>query len=464
MRKNFIIVLILLLCNITFSQKNKVEQSFKQFISDYNSASYHLIFESFSGSMQQTLPIENTKDFFSGLQSEAGIIIASELYKSDDNSSVTFKTTFERSIFLVQISVDAKNKISSLLVNPFIEPSTSILINHLDGYPVDIASTIYENVKDFPLNTEIAIAIIKAGKPKYYGVKIVNDTLKSYRNSTKIFEIGSLSKVFTATILSTLVVEGKIELKDNINPNFPFLFNSNAAITFETLANHTSGLPRLPTNLDVSNTENPYKNYGAKEFDYYLAHQLQLNSAKDKLYEYSNTGAGLLGYALGLSQQSTYSELLSELIFKKYKMNSSFTNSKSLGNNLVHGLNATGEKVSNWDFDVLEGAGGILSTTSDLVQFANAQFQLTNEATQLTQKPTAIVNENMKVGLGWHLLKSKKGYDLIWHNGGTGGYSSSMALDVKNKNGVIILSNVSALTPKNKKIDALCFSLTEILY
>ena len=334
MRKNFLIILILIFCNITFSQKNKVEQPFEKFISDYNSASYHLIFESLSGSMRQTLPIEKTKDFFGGLQLQAGTIIASELYKSDDNSSATFKTTFERSIFLIQISVDAKNKITGLLVNPFIEPSTSILVKQLDEYPEDIASIIYEKVKDFPLNTEIAIAIIKAGNPKYYGVKIVNDTLKSYRNNTKIFEIGSLSKVFTATILSTLVVEGKIHLKDNINPNFPFLFNSNAAITFESLANHTSGLPRLPTNLDVSNTENPYKNYGAKEFDYYLTHQLQLNSANDKSYEYSNTGAGLLGYVLGLSQKSSYSKLLSELIFKKYKMNSSFTNSKSLGNNL----------------------------------------------------------------------------------------------------------------------------------
>ena len=89
-------------------------------------------------------------------------------------------------------------------------------------------------------------------------------------------------------------------------------------------------------------------------------------------------------------------------------MKNSFTTSQNLGNKLVKGLNANGEKTSNWDFDVLLGAGGILSTTTDLVQFAQAQFDTKNKALELTRKQTATVNENMQIGLGWHLLKSQK--------------------------------------------------------
>lgn len=229
-------------------------------------------------------------------------------------------------------------------------------------------------------------------------------------------------------------------------------------MTFESLANHTSGLPRLPQNLH-NDEVNPYKSYGAKELDYYLSNQLKLNSLTNNIYDYSNLGAGLLGYTIGISQKKTLQDLFENRIFKKYKMINSFTNNKSIGKQLVKGLDEKGVEIANWDFDVLLGAGGILSTTSDLVQFAQAQFDPKNKELELTRKQTAIANENMQIGLGWHLLKSIKGSDLIWHNGGTGGYSSSMVLDVNNKNGVIILSNVSGFSSKNEKIDALGFAL-----
>ena len=69
----------------------------------------------------------------------------------------------------------------------------------------------------------------------------------------------------------------------------------------------------------------------------------------------------------------------------------------------------------------------------------------------------------MSTGLGWHIIKSKSGTILNWHNGGTGGYSSSMAIDTKSKNGIIILSNVSAFNQNMGNIDKLCFELIETL-
>jgi CubicO group peptidase (beta-lactamase class C family) len=430
MKIKCVVLMILMLSNVVFSQSEKCQNSFDQFIKNYNSNLYDCIFDHFSIGMQQALPFEKSQQFFSGLQVQAGTIKTYDLQKTENDNTAIYKTTFERGIFSIQISVDTENKISGFLVQLFIEPSNSILVNRLNGYPKEIASIIYTNSKDFPPNTQVSVAIITNGKAKYYGAKVVNDTLIAIENNNKVFEIGSLSKVFTSTILAALVVDGKINLKDQINPVYTFLFKNNASITYESIANHTSGLPRLPINLDVSNTENPYKNYGVKEFDYFLSNQMQLASATNNEYDYSNTGAGLLGHTLALSQNTTFKDLLENLIFKKYKMNASYTNAQNIGNRLVRGLDAKGDEISNWDFDVLVGAGGILSTTTDLVQFAQAQFEPKNKALELTRNPTATINDNMKIGLGWHILKSKKGGNLIWHNGGTGGYSTSMALDV----------------------------------
>jgi CubicO group peptidase (beta-lactamase class C family) len=326
-------------------------------------------------------------------------------------------------------------------------------VNSLSKYPKEIAEIIFSQSKDFPNNTQLSIAIIENGETNYYGIIKENDTLKPTENQKKIFEIGSITKVFTSTILASLVESKKINLTDEINSYYSFAFKDNTKINFESLANHTSGLPRLPENLDLSNEINPYKNYGKPEIEQYLKNLVKLGN---KTYSYSNLGTGLLGYTLGLSQKTTFQNLLKKKIFNKYKMKNSFTSSHNLGNSIIKGLNKKGEIVSNWDFDVLFGAGGILSTTEDLVLFANAQFIPKNKELELTRKTTFEIKGNTKIGLGWHKLEFKNGKDLLWHNGGTGGYSSSIVMKVEEKMAVIILSNVSDI---NVQIDALSYEL-----
>lgn len=334
--------------------------------------------------------------------------------------------------------------------------------NALNNYPTEIAETIYSESKDFPNNTQLSVALIRNGETNYYGMIKENDTLKSIKNNDRLFEIGSITKVFTSTVLASLVERKKIKLTDNINIYYPFTFKDNIKLNFENLANHTSGLPRVPENLKISSGTNPYKNYGEREIHEYLKDLLKLENEPSKTYTYSNLGAGLLGYTLGLSQKTNFQELLQKTIFDKYKMTNSFTNSQNRGNKLVEGRSPEGDVVSNWDFDVLVGGGGIISTTEDLAKFANAQFNLKNKELPLTRKPTFYIDENMKIGLGWHILKSKDGKEFIWHNGGTGGYSSAMAVDVDNKTAVIILSNVSGFNPNMKNIDKICFELINV--
>jgi CubicO group peptidase (beta-lactamase class C family) len=178
------------------------------------------------------------------------------------------------------------------------------------------------------------------------------------------------------------------------------------------------------------------------------------------IFEYSNLGVGLLGYTLGLSQKTSFQNLLQTKVFDKYGLTQSYTSSEDLGDRLIKGLDYEGYEVTNWDFDVLFGGGGIISSTEDLSKFAIAQFNPENLELALTRQPTIQLNENSAIGLGWHIELSKNKNDLYWHNGGTGGYSSCMVLNVDKNLGVIVLSNVSGI---NETIDELSFELLKVL-
>jgi CubicO group peptidase (beta-lactamase class C family) len=327
------------------------------------------------------------------------------------------------------------------------------------------AELIYENAKSFPENTQLSIAIIEDANVKFIGVIRINDTLQLLDNHERVFEIGSISKVFTATLLANYVVNHKLELNNTIQDIIDFKINSNEKITFLHLANHTSGLPRIPSNfnLTIADRNNPYRNYNKDKLIEYMTEKITLKESPGTEYDYSNLGAGLLGHILAEYTNSTYDKLLYEHIFSRYEMMSSTTDREKIDSVLVKGLDNRGNETPNWDFDVLVGAGGILSSVNDLSKFALAQFDAGNVELQLTQKSTFSIDSKMKIGMGWHIIKTSNENDVLWHNGATGGYSSSMIVDVKNKNGIIILSNVSAYNKEMGNIDNLCFSLLKTL-
>jgi CubicO group peptidase (beta-lactamase class C family) len=341
---------------------------------------------------------------------------------------------------------------------------TEPAVNGIDSTKISSEQNnlIYENSKAFPNNTELAIAMIENGETRFFGIKRVNDTIITIENKNHIFEIGSISKVLTATLLAHFVNEGKMKLDDPIQHYLDFELNFEDTITLQNLSNHTSGLPRMPSNFNIftiKDIKNPFKDYDTVKLKKYLTKKAKLIQEPGTTYSYSNLGAGLLGYILSETSNSTYEELLQENIFSKYGMDNSTTIRKNIEKNLVKGLSRKGKETSNWDFDVMISAGGILSSVYDLSKFAHAQFDDENKDLLMTQQPTFIFSEKLSFGLGWHIVKTKNGENLLWHNGGTGGYSSSMILDKENRTGVIILSNVSAYNKLSGNTDKLGLGL-----
>ena len=418
------------MAHLAFSQNENHNEIFDTFQENYNAGNFAKIFDSFSLEMKTALPIEKTNQFFKELKFQNGIIVEGTFINFENKSVAVYKTTFEKATFTVNLSIDNAQLIDGLFIKPYVEEKKSTLINRLTDFPTDIADEIYGLTKDFPNDTQLSIAVLRNNDVVYYGIVIQSDTIQSIKNQHKIFEIGSITKVFTSSVLASLVIDKNLKLENFINDTYDFSFKNNSQITFLELANHTSGLPRLPENLDLSNKTNPYKMYGNKDLHAYLTRFLELENNKENNYDYSNLGAGLLANTLGLSQKHSFNELLQKRIFDKYKMSESHTSLNGIENDLITGLDDKGQKVSNWEFDVLFGGGGILSTTADLVKFAQAQFDARNKELALTRKPTFDINEDMKIGLGWHILKSQNKFKWIWHNGGTAGYSSSMVLDI----------------------------------
>jgi len=257
-----------------------------------------------------------------------------------------------------------------------------------------------------------------------------------------------------------------VELDNTINQYFDFPFNDNLKFTFRELANHTYGLSRLPSNMRfaaIFNQKNPYKNYDEQKLDEYLKNDISIDYPKGSKSEYSNLGMGLVSYSLRKHSSKSYEKLVKELILDKYNMTHSGTDRTKVANILVKGLNGRGKPTPNRTPGALIGAGGIYSTVEDRSEFAIAQFDRSNMELALTRIKTFKENEIRDVGLGWFIINRKNGNKWHWHNGGTGGYSTSMIIDVENKNGILILANISSYHNKFENIDKLGFSFMKML-
>ncbi len=440
-----------------FSQNGNYTKAFDDFIEAYNEEDFVAIFESFSSEMQESLPLEDTQQFFGELKYQAGKIISKDFLNDEDGTGAIYKVNLEWTALSFYISLNDANKFEVLLIKPYEEAvEDQNLINDLRAYPAEVAALLYSTHQDLPKNAQLSVAVINHNKVDFYGSLSKGDTIVCTNNQKNVFEIGSLTKVFTSTILALLVEEGKLNLSDEAQSFFDFKFNEEHSIPLERLANHTSGLARLPINLNLTDFANPYKNYGKGELEDYLKNYLSIEESNLGKYAYSNLGAGLLGYVLGLSEAMSFQELLQKRIFEEWEMSSSYTSLDNVSNKLIRGLNQNGEVVSNWEFDVLVGAGGILSTSEDLSKFIQAHFDEKNIAFSKTLSSTYTIDVNYEIGLGWHIVKQNDGRKFFFHNGGTGGYSSVMLLDVANKIGVVVLANVAN---SNTQIDELGFKL-----
>jgi serine-type D-Ala-D-Ala carboxypeptidase/endopeptidase len=263
-----------------------------------------------------------------------------------------------------------------------------------------------------------------------------------------VFEIGSISKAFTGLLLAEMATRGELDLTATVQsvlgPAMKMPKRGDHEITLVHLSTHTSGLPRLPSNLKPKNMANPYADYTEQQMAEFLAGH-QLGRDPGKRFEYSNLGAGLLGQVLAKRAGTTYEQLLITRVCVPLQMTvTRITLDQQGRKRLAQGFDADGKPASNWDLPALAGAGGIRSNVEDMLKFlaANLGPRTTPLAEALSTSQTvhfknpALVPDD--VGLGWMIRRDK---NAVWHDGHTGGFHAFIAFIPARHVGVVVLAS-----------------------
>jgi serine-type D-Ala-D-Ala carboxypeptidase/endopeptidase len=297
------------------------------------------------------------------------------------------------------------------------------------------------------MNAGIVVAVIDGGQEEYYSAGKKSLVTSEAVNENSVFEIGSISKTFTGILLANAVLNGEVKLDDPVQKYLPATVvvptRNGEAITLQHLANHTSSLPRMPDNFRPSNPANPFADYSEQQIYDFLTHYTLMRDIGSQ-YEYSNFGMGLLGHILALKKGITYEQLMIDVIAKQLALpNTRIALTAEMKKNLAAG-HVGNLPVENWDIISLAGAGGIRSSAVDMVKYVRANMGVTKSklypAMQLAHKNSRAEGTTPGVGFGWHLM-NKDGQEIIWHNGGTGGYRTFIGFVKGTSKGVVVLSN-----------------------
>jgi CubicO group peptidase (beta-lactamase class C family) len=291
-------------------------------------------------------------------------------------------------------------------------------------------------------------------------VLTVGSSGKSVRpqiDADTMFELGSITKAFTGTLLADMVAKGELKLSEPIGPYLPKSAQGNAAlaaITFQQLTTHSSGLSRLPMTSafiksGLANPGDPYAAYSESEF---IADLANLKPDADTKYAYSNTGGALLGMLLANRASKRYSELVQERLLDPIGMSATSLVSAKKDDALAAQPHDTKLRPTvGWNLGVFLPTGGARSSVNDMMKLIDANLQ--------RKAPWVYTHEQLKplgkvggISYNWHFARllansenGEKRDTLIWHNGGTYGSTSFVGFDVARGIGVVVLVNTGAL-------------------
>ena len=297
------------------------------------------------------------------------------------------------------------------------------------------------------------------------------DGTNSSPDGRTLFEIGSVTKVFTTAALAVMRGEGKLNLDDPVQKFLPETVKvpqkRDQAVTLKHLATHSSGLPRLPENLfDVAKDKNtPYADYKASHL-YEFLNKATLSNVPGEKAKYSNLGVALLGHALSLRAGGPYEDLVRRVICAPLKMEDTvMTLSQEQRARLAPGHDTKGRIVPNWDFDVMAPAGAFRSTADDMLKFLAANLQTNETALSKALQDTHerhFEHWTGDCGLGWQIMNIAEGLTIRWHNGGTGGYVSFIGFDRQNGNAVVLLSNYGDAMGGDNTLDKMAIEILKL--
>jgi D-alanyl-D-alanine-carboxypeptidase/D-alanyl-D-alanine-endopeptidase len=296
----------------------------------------------------------------------------------------------------------------------------------------------------------IVVGMLDASGPRF----VAGGTGPAARvDRNTLFEIGSISKLFTALILADMVNKGEVSLDDPAAKYLPAGHHMPARngrqITLRDLATHRSGLPRMPDDMGRADTiEDPFAGYGEDKLLAFLD-RYQLTRDVGSQWEYSNLGVGLLGYLLGRAAHSDYETLLRTRITGPLGMKDTMV---TLQGGTVARLVAPFDRYMRpakpWNMTVFAPAGGIRSSAADMLVFAHAVLDPKSPIAAAMKTALAArgpgQTAQVEQALGWLIAHPRPDIELLLHDGETGGYQSILVLEPAKARAVVALANSQA--------------------
>jgi CubicO group peptidase (beta-lactamase class C family) len=318
----------------------------------------------------------------------------------------------------------------------------------------DIRQIISDRIGGFEDRVSITVGIVGPQGRRIVSHGSLGTNQPRPANGDTIYEIGSITKVFTSLLLADMVEHREVALDDPVAKYLPPDVNvptrGDKQITLADLATHRSGLPRMPSNFSTADPVNPYVDYPVERLYQFLS-SYPLQRDVDSEFEYSNLGAGLLGHALARRAGTSYETLLRRRVLDPLKMSSTgialsptLKSRQSQPHSSVFLLAA----APPWDFtDAFAGAGALRSSAVDMLTFLAATLGYTR--TRLSDAMARMLavrreaTESFKMALGWR-VEQLNGTEIIWTGGATYGSRTFAAYDPKSRVGVVVLSNYNS--------------------
>jgi serine-type D-Ala-D-Ala carboxypeptidase/endopeptidase len=294
-------------------------------------------------------------------------------------------------------------------------------------------------------------AVLRLQKKKHVDPAIIvvspNGT-KSIGPIDQRWEIGSITKVFTALLLAKLHHTGELSMADSVahylpaNLNLPKNFEK---ITFENLATHQSGLPRLPSCMKLFGKQamvDPYSIFDEERI-FRTIQETKLKSIPGTgRPHYSNYGFGLLGFTLERVTGKTYEDMLMQEIIAPIGLNSAIFTDEGLRQG-----HSRKKEVGPWHMGRFASMGGLRMSASDLSEFLIASQDKSHPLAPAFHETFSIRYQDKRtaIGLAWHYLMDQK---VVGHNGGTLGARTESWINLESKTHVIVLGDGNPGTMK----------------
>jgi CubicO group peptidase (beta-lactamase class C family) len=289
-------------------------------------------------------------------------------------------------------------------------------------------------------NVSAAFIDMKEDVPRYAHLGDTNDDT--------LYEIGSISKLFTGNLLAEAIKRGEVTADQPLGTLLPFPESAPVReVTLRELATHRSGLPSLPKSQELMNNYKAFQATGADPYTFDVPQMMtqavaSYNASSRGKYAYSNIGAALLGHALGKAAGMSYKELLESRMFGPLGMGRSIfpETPDNLPEGSLTGKTAAGRAVAPWTLYAYAPAGGIRSSVTEMALFARKTLEGTAPGMDATQ-PKIANSKTLALGWLWEIEKTNAQHVYAGHSGETGGFFSVMLVDPITHTGVVILSD-----------------------